>query len=107
MTASALTRPGQRDRLVVKLGQIDWLFAGFLCAVAFIGALMLYSVANQSWEPWAAKHLIRFGLCLALMLGLALIDLRVWFFLAYPVYGFGLLLLVAVVWAGSSIFGLY
>ncbi len=96
MTASALTRPGQRDRLVVKLGQIDWLFAGILCAIACIGALMLYSVANHSWEPWAAKHLIRFGLCLALMLGLALVDLRMWFFLAYPIYGLGVLLLVAV-----------
>jgi hypothetical protein len=24
MTASALTRPGERERLSVKLGQIDW-----------------------------------------------------------------------------------
>ena len=24
MTASALTRPGERERLIVKLGQIDW-----------------------------------------------------------------------------------
>ena len=40
---------------------------------------MLYSVAGGSWEPWAAKHLIRFGVCLVMMLGLALVDLRVWF----------------------------
>ena len=25
MTASALTRPGERDRLIVKLGEIDWM----------------------------------------------------------------------------------
>jgi len=96
MTASALTRPGQRDRLVVKMGQIDWVFVGLLCAIACVGAVMLYSVANQSWEPWAAKHLIRFGLTLALLLTLALIDLRVWFYMAYPLYAVGLLLLIAV-----------
>ena len=26
MTASAITRPGERDRLIVKLAQIDWTF---------------------------------------------------------------------------------
>ena len=32
MTATALTRPGERDRLVVKLAEIDWRFVGLLCA---------------------------------------------------------------------------
>jgi rod shape determining protein RodA len=105
MTASALTRPGQRDRLVVKLGQIDWMFAGLLCVIACVGALMLYSVGDQSWQPWAAKHLVRFGLCLLLMLALALIDLRVWFVLAYPVYGLGVMLLVAVALVGEVSMG--
>ena len=31
MTASALTRPGERDRLIVKLGEIDWRSAGLIC----------------------------------------------------------------------------
>ena len=85
MTASALTRPGQRDRLVVKFGEIDWTFCALLCVLAGIGALMLYSIASGSWEPWAAKHLVRFGLCLLLTLALALVDSRVWFICAYPV----------------------
>jgi rod shape determining protein RodA len=105
MTASALTRPGQRERLGSKLGELDWRFAGLLTAVAGIGALMLYSVAGQSWEPWAAKHLIRFGLCLVLMLGLALIDMRVWFAAAYPVYGVSLVLLICVELFGYTAMG--
>jgi rod shape determining protein RodA len=96
MTVSALTRPGERDRLVVKFSEVDWIFALTLCVIAGAGAVMLFSIAGSSWEPWAAKHLLRFGLCLLLMIALAMIDLRVWFALSYPVYIVGLLLLVAV-----------
>ncbi|WP_333585434.1 rod shape-determining protein RodA [Phenylobacterium sp.] len=105
MTVSALTRPGERDRLVVKFGQIDWPFTIALCLIAGSGALMMFSVAGSSWEPWAAAHLFRFGFCLVLMVGLALVDLRVWFALAYPVYAVGLLLLVAVEFVGDTRMG--
>ncbi|HEY0647716.1 rod shape-determining protein RodA [Phenylobacterium sp.] len=96
MTVSALTRPGERDRLVVKFSEIDWIFVLVLCLIAGAGALMLFSIAGSSWSPWAAQHAARFTLCLLMMLVLAMIDIRVWFALAYPVYGIGLLLLVAV-----------
>jgi rod shape determining protein RodA len=96
MTVSALTRPGERDRLIVKISEVDWIFCLTLCLIAGAGAVMLFSIAGSSWDPWAAKHLSRFGLCVFLMIALAMIDLRVWFALAYPIYGVGLLLLVAV-----------
>lgn len=96
MTVSALTRPGERDRLIVKLSELDWVFVLVLCLIAGAGSLMLFSIAGSSWSPWAAAHLTRFGICLVMMIALAMIDVRVWFALAYPVYGLGLLLLVAV-----------
>jgi len=96
MTASALTRPGERDRLSTKIGEIDWRFAALLCVVAGVGGGMLYSVAGGSWEPWAANHLIRFGVCLVLMLALSMVNLRIWFGSAYIVYGLALLLLAAI-----------
>jgi len=43
VTASALTRPGERDRLPVKIGQIEWRLAGLLAIVAGAGAMMLGS----------------------------------------------------------------
>jgi rod shape determining protein RodA len=101
MTVSALTRPGERDRLVVKFTEIDWVFVLVLCLIAGAGALMLFSIAGSSWTPWAAAHLGRFVFCLLLMIALALIDIRVWFALAYPIYGIGLLLLVAVELVGD------
>lgn len=105
MTASALTRPGERDRLPVKIAQIDWKFAGLLALIGGVGGLMLYSVAGESWEPWAANHLIRFGLAFALMLALAVMDLRWWYALAYPIYAVGLVLLICVELFGYTAMG--
>lgn len=105
MTASALTRPGQRERLPVKLGQIDWRLAGLTAIIAGVGAMMLYSVAGGSWEPWAAKHLLRFGACFVLMLMLSLVDLRVWMSLAYPIYALALFLLICVELFGYTAMG--
>ena len=105
MTASAITQEGERDRLVVKLGQIDWTFCLFIAGIAAAGALVLYSIAGGSWSPWAGRHLILFGVCFALMIGLAVVDLRVWFALAYPIYGVGVLLLLAVAVIGHSTLG--
>jgi len=105
MTVSALTRPGERDRLIVKLGEIDWLFCLTLCMIAGAGAVMLFSIAGSSWEPWALKHLVRYGMCLLLMIVLSLIDLRVWFAVAYPVYAVGFVLLIAVDLVGHNALG--
>lgn len=96
MTASALTRPGERDRLSSKLSEIDWRFVFLLCAVTGIGGLMLYSVAKGSWEPWAGKHMIRFGGLLVVMLMLSMVHLKWWYRAAYPVYGLALLMLMAI-----------
>jgi len=105
MTVSALTRPGERDRLIVKLGNIDWTFCAAVAAIAIAGGVMLYSIAGGSWQPWSAPHLIRFGGCFLLMIMLAVVDLRVWFALAYPVYAIGLVLLVGVDAVGHTALG--
>ena len=105
MTVSALTRPGERDRLIVKFGEIDWIFCLTLCLIAGAGAVMLFSIAGSSWEPWALPHLIRFGLFFGIMIVLSLVDLRVWFAVAYPVYVVGFLLLIAVDVVGHNALG--
>jgi rod shape determining protein RodA len=105
MTASALSQPGERDRLTVKIGHFDWTFCFLVCLIAAIGGMMLYSVANASWRPWAGPQMIRFTICLGLMLALSLIDIRVWFASAYPVYAIALLLLMAVPVIGERSLG--
>jgi rod shape determining protein RodA len=105
MTSTGLTRPGERDRLIVKLGEIDWIFCLALTLIAGAGGVMLFSINGSSWMPWAAPHLIRYVVFFAIMIVLSLVDLRIWFALAYPVYGVGLLLLVAVLLVGHHALG--
>jgi rod shape determining protein RodA len=105
VTVSAINRPGERERIAVKLGQIDLTLCVLLTAIAGIGAVMLYSIAGGSWSPWAGRHLVLYGACFIGMIALATVDLRVWFALAYPVYGVGLLMLLAVAVVGHSTLG--
>jgi rod shape determining protein RodA len=105
MTSSALTRPGQRERLSEKLTEIDWRLALILTVIAGIGAMILYSAAGNAWSPWADKHLIRYGLCLIVMLGLSMIGLRYWFTAAYPTYALALFLLLLVPVIGHTSLG--
>jgi len=105
VTTSVISRAGERDRLIVKLGQIDWTFCLLLTAIAAAGGLMLYSIAGGAIAPWAGRHMTLFAICFVLMMALAMVDLRVWFALAYPVYGAGLVLLLAVAVVGHSSLG--
>ena len=109
MVESALSRPGQRERYDNKLAQIDWVFVGLLTCLAGIGVVILYSISDRgggmNWEPWAYHQLIFYAFCTILMIGMALLDLRVWLWLCYPIYGFAFLLLVAVAVHGSSHLG--
>jgi len=96
VTASALTRPGERDRISSKLAELDWRVIGLLCVLAGIGTAMLYSIAGGNWSPWAWKHLLRFGVLLVAMIGLAMVHPKWWFHAAYPVYGVLLLLVLMI-----------
>jgi rod shape determining protein RodA len=96
MTFGGLTSRAERGRLIDKLLEIDRVFSLALILIAGAGALMMFSIAGSSWEPWAANHLTRFGVAFVLMVALAVIDLRVWAAVAYPLYALGLILLIAV-----------
>jgi len=86
--------------LIDKAWRLNWPLVVLLSAVAAIGVVMLYSAGGGSLQPWSSRHLVRFALCVGLMLSLAFVDLRVWLKLAYPAYALGLVLLVAVEVAG-------
>ena len=105
MTATSISRPGERNRVGAKLAEIDWSLIGLLCLIAGTGAIMLYSVAGGSFTPWAINHIVRFGVFLAMAIVLAMVDIRVWFAISYPVYAVALLLLVAVEVAGDTRMG--
>ena len=62
---------------------------------------MLYSAANGNVNPWMSRQLIRFAIGLAAMFTVALVDIRIWMRLAYPIYGIALFLLVLVETMGT------
>ncbi|MCA1939668.1 MAG: rod shape-determining protein RodA [Caenispirillum bisanense] len=79
-----------------KLWQVSWSLVFVITLIASVGFLMLYSAANGSWDPWADRQMVRFGVGMVFMLGLALVDVRQLMKWAYPVYGIVFVLLVAV-----------
>jgi len=85
-----------------KLLAFNWLFVALITCIAGVGAASLYSVAGGKLDPWAETHVIRYFLGLGLLFGVALIDIRVWLRLAYPVYLLALALLVAVPIIGTE-----
>lgn len=96
MTASALTRPGERDRISTKIAELDWRLVGLLCVIAGVGGAMLYSIAGGHWQPWAADQMIRFGVLLIVMLCLAMVHPKWWFRGAYPLYALLLVLVLMI-----------
>ncbi len=81
---------------VEKLWQISWSFVLLLCIIASFGFAMLYSAAHGSWQPWAFPQLARFVVGIALLISVALIDIRTIMRYAYAFYIAVLVLLIVV-----------
>ena len=60
------------------------------------GALVLFSAAAGSWDPYASSHLLRFGVFLVMAFVLSLFPRDFIQFMALPVYVVVLLMLLAV-----------
>lgn len=86
----------QRLSLKDRFYNINWGYVLCIALLAFIGIVVLYSAANGSWTPWAAKQLARFGVSLGIMLFLALLDVKVYLKYSYVAYFLVLLLLIGV-----------
>jgi rod shape determining protein RodA len=91
---------GRELRVLGKLRTMNWFLIALITVTSCIGFVLLYSVAGGTFEPWADRQIVRFGIGMLLLLAVALIDIRIWFQLAYPIYGVSLLLLVAVEFFG-------
>ena len=86
------------QRLSIKDRFFNINFGYVLCIIllALIGTVVLYSAANGNWNPWALKHIVRFGIALILMFVLALVDVKLYLKYSYIAYFLVLLLLIAV-----------
>ncbi len=87
--------------LAEKFQRLNMVVLGVISALAVIGVLALYSAGGGSFDPWAGKHLLRFVLFFGLMIFIAMMDVRWWLQYAPVLYGFCLILLIAVEIMGS------
>ena len=86
--------------LATKLWQVSWTYVALLCALACVGYVALYSAAGGAAEPYAYRHITRFGFGLAMMLCIAMVDIRFLARLSWLVYGVSVVLLVLVLRMG-------
>ncbi|MDT8345623.1 MAG: rod shape-determining protein RodA [Thermohalobaculum sp.] len=91
-----------RLSLARRLLRLDWGLVLLLVAIASVGFLILYSVAGGSLDPWSGRQMTRFGAGLAIMLIVALIDIRFWRWASPLAYLVALALLVGVEVAGET-----
>ncbi|MEO1314236.1 MAG: FtsW/RodA/SpoVE family cell cycle protein, partial [Pseudomonadota bacterium] len=84
-----------------KLLHVNWALVVLLTAIACTGFLMLYSVADGSWDPWAERQMIRFGVGMVLMLGIGFVHIKFWRAVAPLAYLGGIILLLLVEFVGS------
>ena len=93
MAPSASTRP---SGLVAKLYEINWLLPVLTGLLGLVGVLMIYAATGGVWGDGAYQHFMRIGFAGLIMIGIAVTDIKIWYNLAYPVYGLALLLLIGV-----------
>jgi rod shape determining protein RodA len=100
------SRPYAAQRRALSLGEkmleINWGLVLLIAVIATLGFAMLYSVAGGHLRPWALPQIVRFGIGLCLLVGMASIDIRIWMSVAYPFYAVAMLLLIGVYIAGHA-----
>jgi rod shape determining protein RodA len=87
-----------RDRIL----RLNFTIITIITILAGVGVMMLYSAGNGSMEPWAGRHLAKFILGFAVMITIAMIDIRRFLQYSYVIYFLCILLLIAVQLKGTS-----
>ncbi len=89
-----------------RFRRLNWGIITLLCAIAFVGVLMHFSVSSGAWTDMPLTHGIRFGVMLVLVVGAAMfLDARFWLAIAYPLYAVALILLIGVELFGATRMG--
>ena len=85
-----------------KLLRLNWPLVVLLALCSGVGFAMLYSVADGDLSPWAGAQMKRFAVGMVVLLVVALIDVRLWYRVAWALYGVSLVLLVGVEVMGTT-----
>ncbi len=99
---SALAQAPLRLTIPQKLLRLNLALILLISTICGAGFLMLFSVAGGSLAPWAELQIPRFGVGMALMLAVGLVDIKLWRWCSPIAYAVAMLLLVAVEFIGQT-----
>ncbi|MEQ1616924.1 MAG: rod shape-determining protein RodA [Terricaulis sp.] len=90
-----------------RVARLNWGIITLMCALAFVGVLMHFSVANSGARlDMPVTHGLRFAILLAIAVVAAMfLDTRFWLAISYPLYSSALILLLAVEVIGETRMG--
>lgn len=88
-----------------RLYEINWLLVALVYVIGAVGVAMIFAATDGVWNQGAQQHLMRLILAGGIMIGVAMIDIRVWYHMAYPLYAIGLILLLGVDFFGVIVNG--
>lgn len=100
-----MSRVTSRSGLLAKLYEVNWLLPVLIFIVGGIGVAMIFAATDGTWHLGAQQHLIRIIFATFMMLCVAMIDIKYWYHMAYPIYGVALLLLIGVDFYGVNVNG--
>ena len=82
--------------VITRLYEVNWLLFALVFIIGSIGVAMIFAATDGRWNAGAFQHLQRLIFGGGIMLAVALVNIRIWYFLAYPIYIGAVLLLGAV-----------
>lgn len=92
---SYLTRH-ENPKLLQKLGLLNWGLVFLVCMIGCVGFTALYSAGGGHFSPYANKHMGRFAIGLTGLFVTALVSIRFWRQMAWPLYILSVLMLIYV-----------
>lgn len=95
----------EKTSFAQKFKQLNWTLILLIITLASIGFLMLYSAGGGNVRPWLLKQLIFFCIFFALMIMIAVTDIKIWLKTSYLLYGVALIMVIIVNIMGHNAMG--
>ena len=86
----------QRMSEWAKIKSLPIPLLALIIGITTIGTAALYSAADGDFGRWAQMHVLRFSVLFVMMIVISIINLKYWYWLAYPLWGIGMILLLGV-----------
>jgi len=99
---SVRTARSEKMHIMERLALMSPTLFCLISAVMSYSILMLCSAGGGAWQPYAGPQLLKILLGLFVFFAVALSNIKIWIRSAYFIYGAALLLLILVLFAGTT-----